>query len=1024
MDLSSKITETLNNNFDAVRCQGEGLYRAAKLHKGSEFQIHYFDISKSIMAEDFDVESYQKKIMLGDYYSVSGSLQWNYYLHFILDKDELMLLKRNDLLKGIVANKRLARKSVDTFESLLVAFNRDVKQVQGHVVNVVDEWRNVLGDDIPDIFNEDIPVTKVLTGFMEVEPSRIMRIGFRPEPTVAMNQTFPVVQKLTLDQFRIFPERREFSFGMVNLIRGPNASGKTSLLEAIELSVCGRSLRDPKEEHDFKFTVLTGDGKRETFERLNNKEYRQRDRDWYGATYKTGNTLYKSFSRYNYFDADAAVRFSRETEESGNIVEALSKVVFGPESGSILKRIERLKDLINERSRGIEGVLNNHKSLCGELESELDRIQRTVFDEISTSFLFDRIKQLGLNVSEGADDPLEDCITRVTSLGHEMVRWSTGIQAFAVNTREDLEPAFSKLKSTIERLDTLQGKQRVNSDNLKSVTANIEKLDELQRVLKRLLRYRDSKAYHLSTLQESSIQLADEIRRLAAADSAFAKVDRNILQTLHGESVAHARKRMILQVDGIHARKADISAKLEAVKVQMERSSAVIQEIRAKGVVYADLHPETESCPLCLSDLAPNKLNDRLAQFIEDSDSTSTELSEVIYKLEDTNNELAESQKILSSIELIDQARVALGFPEGGFIREVLASLEKAATKRSSLKIERDDIDARIEGYVESGYSAQEYQSLRNSTLLSSYEPVKSEGLGALVDETQLALDEKRALMAKHEAVFGDEVKEIDYLRAQFPVLKTYQFTGGGKILQQFMSMKEAMLSIGQVLHVNADDPYSIVASRVSEIKSLIRNYEEFKNVQARELEIEEKLSTLKDEIERERPNQKKLLELFEKLVVIIRDKRPDVYISDFMESHSARISQIFNRIHSPKEFNKVVLDGNELYAIRVVGDEPATISQLSTGQRTALVLSVFLSMHLSNINGPKILIFDDPVAYVDDLNVLLFLDYLRVMAEEKDTQIFFATANEKIAFHFQKKFDYLSDDMGFKDIHVGRAQL
>jgi len=1022
MDLSSKITETLNDNFDAVSRQSEGLYRASKLHNGSEFQIHYFDVSKSILTEDFDVESYQKKIMLGDYYSTPGSLQWNYYLHFVLDSDELTDLKRNQVFKEIVANKRLARKSVDTFDSLLATFSGTAKKVQGHVDNVVDEWRRMLDDGIQNIFNEEIPVTQVLSGFMETEPSRKIRIRPRNEPTTSTINTFPALKELTLDQFRIFPERRQFSFGKVNLIHGPNASGKTSLLEAIELSVCGVSLRDPKEELDFQFTAITENGKRETFKRLNNKEYRQRDRDWYGVTYNTGNRLYKSFSRYNYFDADAAVRFSREAEESGNIADALSKVVFGPESGSIFKRIERLTDLSAERSRSIEQKINSHKSLCEELESELDRIQASSFDEISVSLLFDRIKQLGMNVSE---ESLEDCITRVTALDHEMIRWSTGIKAFALNTPESLESGFSRLQSTIDRLDTLQDQQSLNANKLKLVSEEISKLNELQKVSKRLLRYSDSKANELSALQESAIQMADEIRRLSVADSAFKKVDREILQAFHGESIAHVRSMIILQVDRIQARKAEISAKLKTMKARMERSSSLLQEIRAKGAVYADRYPEIESCPLCLSDLAPDNLSNRLTQFIEDSDSTNSELTEIIYKQEKTDHELAEKQKELFSIELADQARVALGFPEDYVIGDILTSLEKTANKVSSLKIEKNGIDARITSYVESGYSVQEFEMLKSAPVLSSYEPQQLINLATLVDETQSALDEAYSVKAKTDAELANGVTKTEYLLEQFPVLKTYPHTGGGKILQQFESMREAVLSIGRTLRVNADDTYSILESRISEIKNLIQNYEEFKNIQDRELEIGEKLETLRDEIEKELPHNTKLFELLKKLKVITKDKRPDAYISDFMDSHSALISQIFNRIHSPREFNKVVLEGNELYALRVAGGGRAAISQLSTGQRTALVLSVFLSMHLSNSNGPKILIFDDPVAYVDDLNVLLFFDYLRIMAEEQDTQIFFATANEKIAFHFQKKFDHLSDDeMGFKDINVSRTQL
>ena len=49
-------------------------------------------------------------------------------------------------------------------------------------------------------------------------------------------------------------------------------------------------------------------------------------------------------------------------------------------------------------------------------------------------------------------------------------------------------------------------------------------------------------------------------------------------------------------------------------------------------------------------------------------------------------------------------------------------------------------------------------------------------------------------------------------------------------------------------------------------------------------------------------------------------------------------------------------------------------------------------------------MLIDDPIAHVDDLNALSFLDYLREIAIDGKRQIFFTTANEKIASLFEKQ--------------------
>ena len=57
---------------------------------------------------------------------------------------------------------------------------------------------------------------------------------------------------------------------------------------------------------------------------------------------------------------------------------------------------------------------------------------------------------------------------------------------------------------------------------------------------------------------------------------------------------------------------------------------------------------------------------------------------------------------------------------------------------------------------------------------------------------------------------------------------------------------------------------------------------------------------------------------------------------------------------------------------------------------------------------GPDIILFDDPVSFVDDLNILSFLDYLRFFVLKNGRQIVFATANAQLGNLFEKKFEFL----------------
>ncbi|MDZ7650285.1 MAG: ABC transporter ATP-binding protein [Cytophagales bacterium] len=142
-----------------------------------------------------------------------------------------------------------------------------------------------------------------------------------------------------------------------------------------------------------------------------------------------------------------------------------------------------------------------------------------------------------------------------------------------------------------------------------------------------------------------------------------------------------------------------------------------------------------------------------------------------------------------------------------------------------------------------------------------------------------------------------------------------------------------------------------------------------------------------------------------------------------FFESNEQQIQDIFKRIHAPRELDKVLFLTQEHSAIRIqrTNGKNSSIDEISSGQRSALALSIFLALNKKLRNGPNLLLFDDPVAFVDDLNILSFLDYLREIVINEDRQIFFATASQKLADFFDKKFSFLKPSNEFKFFLLSR---
>ena len=108
----------------------------------------------------------------------------------------------------------------------------------------------------------------------------------------------------------------------------------------------------------------------------------------------------------------------------------------------------------------------------------------------------------------------------------------------------------------------------------------------------------------------------------------------------------------------------------------------------------------------------------------------------------------------------------------------------------------------------------------------------------------------------------------------------------------------------------------------------------------------------------------------------LLRDTNKHEYLEEVVNQHREKLATIFCGIHAPNEFRNVDLRGG-LLLHRKSGDQ-AKISEISTGQRAAVALSIFLTMHSSVSAKAPWLLFDDPVAHIDDLNILSFLDVLR----------------------------------------------
>jgi exonuclease SbcC len=1010
---TANILENLSSKFENVTPFREDIYRASKAHKGKEYQIHYIDLSGAVSGEEFELESYQRELLLGDYYSQEDSLKRNFYLHLIVE-DGFDNLPRKSLIES---NKKLARKDVQTLDGLLESLDPIDKKESNEIEDVVAVWRGKIGGELPGLF-ETTPVTNVVERFMADDGSAAIT---KKKNKVEVAPFLRIV-KLNIEEYRDYPKEKEHHFGKVNLIAGPNAVGKTSLLEAIELAICGKTVRSEDDETEkFKFKIIDENGDELTAVKRDNKFYRDRDQNWYGQIYPQGNQLHKSFSRFNYFDADAAARFSERVNGEMSISTALSQVVLGQEAISIFKRIIRCQELLKSNKRSVEKEILDQNSILENSEEELTEREKGSQESLTLELMSDRFRELGVKVSVSNDENVRKLNEKFLGTTLSLSLWSAAVLRFNVENYGDFSIVRDKLEKTLRYLDEVHLKGKATKLDRESLVKKIASRKEYASLLARLSEYFRSGAIDIQAIVVNVEKLTEENSLLTLAVSEYKKLSPATFSEFSDRSIK-ATKTLLQET--ISELQKDLALKkriLEEAGEKLEKISILVQEIRSKGIEFVRLDPESKECPLCDTVFDGQGLAERV-NLIANSDNEESSLELHFSEVSLVEKRLATREKVLLSLESLERAYTKLHpTSEVLVLSEAINEMEKAKGRADSVENSLSEYKNRLLAIEDSGFSHAELE-----TLIVKYNAINinDDMTGSVENRVDVSNEvenlelDLRALDEKIELLES----EIEENKQIFPALKDYDFQSRKFLVSEFDHLIEVTGEISEYLTISSDDSLNTVQSRSNSVKELVSSY-------LSSIDHKEWASRLRSRIVKTRKNLegldrsfKRISSALQEITSIIEDHYPEVYTNKFVAEHTNIISDIFRRIHSPREFSHVQFLGDEIVAVREHDEQECPVTRLSTGQRTALVLSVFLALNSTLQKAPKILIFDDPVSYVDDLNILSFIDFLVTQSIESDRQIFFATASDKIAGQVSSKFDFMKDDKaGFTVTNLSR---
>ncbi len=1032
-----QIEQLISKTFSNVKKVKEKIMRAELLHERQLVGIYYFDYSQSFNEENFDLNKYQDELISENYYTNIGAIQWNYYLYFICEFGVI----KDELKKQFEKNTVFTRKHVIFFEDfeewIKNKFSLPLSKKTQPEQDISSIWIEELRKHKLDgVFLRNYFYKEVVKKYIEGKPIE------EPEDTDAQastlnNAKIDIINKFILESYRLYPKQKKFIFKQVNLLSGPNGTGKTSLLEAIELCLCGKTRRNEAKTEKADVLLYYPNGNHDEYEARNNKKYRQRDHAWYGNYYPKGNRLCHSFNKYNFYDSDAAYRIVNE-KDYGAIKKAFISIALGQNANLIDERIKKILEGFEESSKLYKREYESLETRIGEERKIIDRIGKQKSDSsiYFKSFINSatKVKWKGYLPKNIEDNfvKFENEYSKIEVLLKELISIVDWLDSFSLEI----------IRNENDRCATLMSLVKTCEKDISAIRKDIEKNNRqfkntslLSNLLKDILPYLEEEQINMLLGLRAKIEKRQKdkekylhINNLSEKIKFDLIADQGVSIKEYGEKIERAitDNKKNLQI---------FNNKIDGVKLTFSQLDGLIKEIKVNGESYLKLDPNAKNCPLCGASYETSELKKRILHIKDDIKNTKI--------LEDLLKERAVLEKQLSKINLEFENLFKIKKVTAILFDSTVQSKIKIdeISKKSSetinlLKSSEKELNSLLviqQKFIAKGLNEEKYKVLTNKIkelkpdLSLKYEDrINANRLNETLNSNSTVIKGKQKQQTQTLEKFITKRDNLltDYFKDEF-----YKTSG----IQQLEKRKEVLRKalsyydrISKILDVN---PKKIVSDMSLELQQLKLIFDNFKDSITKAKSNSQVISQCKirikdieKEIAKNKPKKQRAEEGVETIKTILKTHNKENYLKKFIDENKTLVIDIFRAIHSPREFSDINFENGtfeKIYLVHENSKAKVPLTQISSGQRAALAISIFLALNRKATSGPPFIIFDEPISYIDDLNILSFFDYLRDLAMYAKKQIFFSTASPKIAALFQRKFEFLKD--GFKMFELSR---
>ena len=1027
--------ESLTRLLVGLHDVDDSVVRGEKKLGEKTYAVAYVDFADDVVERSLHLRDFQERILADDFFDTPGDLRWNKYLYFVAGPNSKANPRFAAAKAAIEADKDYARKRVisqDDLESLLGGQKLFEAAEHRSTYDVLTDWRQRLSKGgLELLLDAPTPRTAAVekiaqraAGGASTAKQKVKELNAADTPLATSK-----LLSLNIASFRQIHNGKSFDFGDVTLLVGANGSGKTSLLEAIEYFYCGDNRRSAAVGPvRLKGKLLSGAGNNtvELSSTVEGARIKARNLAWYNRKEHNVADIVDSFSLYNFLDTDAAYRLSGKLKPD-DITTELSRLLVGSSAATTFDYFQKIRvdvdkawDKAQRRADGLQAELTVLERRLKELQDK-PSTAKTLTDAYRVA-----LAGLGWKRSSEASVP-------TPREGQELLAALAHVQALvsqggAARTIKDVEKRSVQLEVAVSNARQVEVQRGGHVAEAKQLVLKIEELEDIVRNLDRWIVY-ESAGFHnvrrrYKSARKVSEQLTTRLGGFVAGELPHVPQQYALLQLQDavqaaGEAatVAQVRVTRAQQALDLHGRAASARA----------AAAAKLKNAAREALKSSD---NPDMCPVCRTVHASGALM-RLIEELTSGPETTQEVKALAESLRLAGDEANEAQRAASAVELCQKYAVQLqlkGTTPNKSLEEFVALRERSNQARQELqRITKEGQDLRNEGFASNeadlvwGRISGLFE-LESDDLTADIASAERNRQSESVEANRKALVECRSdIDALTRSILGfAQAVDLDGWVTRVAIIGTLASLVA--IRDEFLAATGNASGLRSYLDVGDDVPLVEVQAHIAAVASAFKQADEASRSDsegsAEQRDLTKKIEDWKLSLGKYRNEEKALLEAGKVLDNLIENASLESATREALDAIGDQINEVFSRIHSPREYEYV---GSPDVLLRTAdGHDARTLEQVSTGQRSAFALSIFLARNRTAASAPPVLLIDDPIAHVDDLNALSFLDYLRDLAVNSGRQIFFATADTRVASLFSKKFSFLGDS--FKTISLVRS--